>query len=242
MPLSVFGTSSAIGSNLRETLLTRLPLGDVLFTEDVLREVSAWSQVDCSKKCAETEGCVMCTFHSSPQGPPGHCRLHSQRKTAADGKKIASGASSFALPASPSPKCTTTPATCDEGYFANCGMCLLSLEDELTNTAAQNYCGQLDGAQLVMPKTLADLMCVKSFMILKGQYHSWVGANDTSSAGSFHWADGTPLPDSSSLWESRPSGSTSLAQCGFLDQNSQSKLMSINCDSTYRFVCQRACL
>ncbi|KAL8568574.1 hypothetical protein ACOMHN_058510 [Nucella lapillus] len=72
----------------RDTSFTRFPLNDVLFTKDVLMEVSARSRIECSKKCMETEGCVMCTFHSSPQGPPGYCRLHSQLKTASICEKL----------------------------------------------------------------------------------------------------------------------------------------------------------
>ncbi|KAL8625962.1 hypothetical protein ACOMHN_012554 [Nucella lapillus] len=78
----------------RHMYFDHLPLNDVQFTEDVLMEVSARSRIECNKKCMETKGCVMCTFHSSPQGPPGHCRLHSQLQTAADGKQSMPGAKS----------------------------------------------------------------------------------------------------------------------------------------------------
>ncbi|KAL8600234.1 hypothetical protein ACOMHN_040695 [Nucella lapillus] len=87
--------ASSPGPPQRNTYFDHLPLDDVLFTEDVLMEVFAWSQVDCSQKCVETQGCVMWTFHSSPPGPPGQCRLHSQLKTASDGKWGMPGAKSM---------------------------------------------------------------------------------------------------------------------------------------------------
>ncbi|KAL8578995.1 hypothetical protein ACOMHN_001957 [Nucella lapillus] len=88
--------ASSPDPHLRETSFTRLPLNDALFTEDVLMEVSARSRIDCSKKCVETEGCMMCTFRSSYGDPPGYCRLHSQLQTAADGKQSMPGAKSTA--------------------------------------------------------------------------------------------------------------------------------------------------
>ncbi|KAL8596578.1 hypothetical protein ACOMHN_059719 [Nucella lapillus] len=90
--------ASSPGPHLNETYFDHLPLDDVLFTEDVLMEVSTRSRIECSKKCVKTEGCEMCTFHSSPQGPPGHCRLHSQLQTAADGKQSMPGARSMGPP------------------------------------------------------------------------------------------------------------------------------------------------
>ncbi|KAL8625963.1 hypothetical protein ACOMHN_012556 [Nucella lapillus] len=95
--LALTTNSSSPLLHLKETSFDRRLPNDVLFTEDVLMEVSARSRIECSKKCAETEGCVMCTCHSSPQGPPGHCRNHSQLQTAADGKQSMPGAKSVGM-------------------------------------------------------------------------------------------------------------------------------------------------
>ncbi|KAL8595385.1 hypothetical protein ACOMHN_024084 [Nucella lapillus] len=95
--LALTTNSSSYYPHLKETFFHLLPLDDVLFTEDVLMEVSAWSQIQCSKKCLDTEECEMFTFHSNPQGPPGHCRLHSQEKTADDAKQSMPGAKSVAV-------------------------------------------------------------------------------------------------------------------------------------------------
>ncbi|KAL8618386.1 hypothetical protein ACOMHN_050154 [Nucella lapillus] len=107
----------------RDTSFTRLALNDVLFTEDVLMEVSARSRIECSKKCMETEGCVMCTFHSSPQGPPGHCRLHRQRwQSASDGSQPTTGAKTLVL--------TAPRIVCDGDYELKCGRCLMDVKEK----------------------------------------------------------------------------------------------------------------
>ncbi|KAL8568559.1 hypothetical protein ACOMHN_058496 [Nucella lapillus] len=135
----------------RNTSFTRLPLNDVLFTEDVLMEVSARSRIECSQKCMETEGCVMCTFHSSPQGPPGHCRLHSQLKTASDGRQPTTGAK------------TLVRTRCDRGYVPKCDRCLKAVNKRVNYTTAIDDCISKQG-RLVMVKTVAEVDCVWSFM------------------------------------------------------------------------------
>ncbi|KAL8618421.1 hypothetical protein ACOMHN_050189 [Nucella lapillus] len=82
---------------VKETSFSRLALTDLLFTQDVLLEGRAMSRVDCSKKCVDTRGCVMTTFHPSPQGPPHHCRLYSTLHQATDPSRHVAGADSFAV-------------------------------------------------------------------------------------------------------------------------------------------------
>ncbi|KAL8618424.1 hypothetical protein ACOMHN_050192 [Nucella lapillus] len=81
---------------MKETSFSRLALTDLLFTQDVLLEGRAMSRVDCSKKCVDTWGCVMTTFHPSPQGPPHHCRLYSKLHQATHPSCHVAGADSFA--------------------------------------------------------------------------------------------------------------------------------------------------
>ncbi|KAL8578998.1 hypothetical protein ACOMHN_001960 [Nucella lapillus] len=87
--------SSVSAPQLKEKLFSLLPLNDVLFTENVILGVSAMSRIDCSKKCVETRGCVMWTFHPSTRGPPAVCRLHRLLAGSADAKRAMSGAVTF---------------------------------------------------------------------------------------------------------------------------------------------------
>ncbi|KAL8625899.1 hypothetical protein ACOMHN_012491 [Nucella lapillus] len=135
----------------RNTSFTCLPQNDVLFTEDVLMEVSARSRIECSKKCVEIEGCVICTFHSSPQGPPGHCRLHSQLQTAADGKQSMPGAKSLAL-----------RRYCDGGYVPACDRCLKAVKREVKYLTARQDCTDTQG-RLVLVKSPEDTACIRAF-------------------------------------------------------------------------------
>ncbi|KAL8598502.1 hypothetical protein ACOMHN_051290 [Nucella lapillus] len=89
-------------------------------------EVSARSRIECSKKCAETKGGVMCTFQSSLQGPPGHCRLHSQLQTASDDKQSMSGAKSMAR-----------RSPCDGGYVPACDRYLKAVKTRMNYTTAR---------------------------------------------------------------------------------------------------------
>ncbi|KAL8575742.1 hypothetical protein ACOMHN_055931 [Nucella lapillus] len=145
--------ASSPGPHLNETYFDHLPLDDVLFTEDVLMEVSARSRIECSQKCMETEGCVICTFHSSPQGPPGHCRLHSQLQTATDGKQSMPGARSMAR---------RRPR--DGGYVPACDRRLKVVKKwpGVKYTTARQNCTDMQG-HLVMAKSSAELQCIRSF-------------------------------------------------------------------------------
>ncbi|KAL8625903.1 hypothetical protein ACOMHN_012495 [Nucella lapillus] len=143
--------SSSSDPDLKETVLGRLPLNDVQFTEDVLLDVSARSRIECSKKCVETEGCVMCTFPSSPQGPPGHCRLHSQLQTAADGKQSMPGAKSLAR-----------RRTCNGSYVLLCDRCLKAGDGEVKYTTARQDCTDTQGG-LAGGNSPEELDCIRSF-------------------------------------------------------------------------------
>ncbi|KAL8568564.1 hypothetical protein ACOMHN_058501 [Nucella lapillus] len=136
----------------RDTSFTRLALHDVLFTEDVLMEVSARSRIECSQKCMETEGCVMCTFYTSPQGPPGHCRLHSQLQTAADGKQSMPGAKTLAR-----------RIVCDGDYELKCGHCLMAWVAKKDYWQAKDDCISKQG-RLMTAKTAADVDCLGTFI------------------------------------------------------------------------------
>ncbi|KAL8618418.1 hypothetical protein ACOMHN_050186 [Nucella lapillus] len=81
---------------MKEAHFSRLVLTDLLFTQDVLLEGRAISRVDCCKKCVDTRGCVMTTFHPSPQDPPHHCRLYSTLHQATHPSRHVAGAKSFA--------------------------------------------------------------------------------------------------------------------------------------------------
>ncbi|KAL8558600.1 hypothetical protein ACOMHN_046318 [Nucella lapillus] len=167
--------ASTPGPNLKGTIFDLLPLNDVLFTEDVLMEVSARSRIECSKKCAETKGCVMCTFHSSLQGPPGHCRLHSQLQTASDDKQSMSGAKSMAR-----------RSPCDGGYVPACDRYLKAVKTRMNYTTARQDCRCFQGS-LAMAKSSAEIGCLRSFASNKNLGWTWVGADDKDQAGVFKW-------------------------------------------------------
>ncbi|KAL8625979.1 hypothetical protein ACOMHN_012571 [Nucella lapillus] len=191
--LTLAASASSPHPSQRETSFDRRLPNDVLFTEDVLMEVSARSRIECSKKCAGTEGCVMCTFHSSPQGPPGHCRLHSQLQTAADGKQSMPGAKSVVR----RPNCDG-----DRGYVLACDTCLNLVNIWVNYTTATEACSELQG-RLAMVTSPEHLDCIWTYTNSTGLARAWVGADDKQKAGTFWWTDGTVLPDNSPLWTTR---------------------------------------
>ncbi|KAL8578999.1 hypothetical protein ACOMHN_001961 [Nucella lapillus] len=219
------------GPQTKSKTLTALPLNDFLFTEDVLLEVSAWSRIDCSKKCVETEGCGMCTFRSSHGDPPGYCRLHSQLHNSTDQWKIASGAKSLALYWS-----------CAEGYEMRCGRCLRVVHRNVSYTDAQQGCRDSNQGQLVMPKTFAEVYCAHMFMMENGVYKPWIGASDLKSPGAFRWNDGTPLPDNSSLWnkddDPDPEKANPGRDCVYMFAD-RSLIFDYHCSARRSYVCQK---
>ncbi|KAL8625958.1 hypothetical protein ACOMHN_012550 [Nucella lapillus] len=213
--------------DLKETPFDRLPLNNVQFTNDVLMEVSARSRIECSKKCAETEGCVMCTFHSSPQGPPGHCRLHSQLQTAAGGNQRMPGAKSVAL-----------RRHCDGGYVLACGRCLKGVKRKVVYTTAKQDCTDMQG-HLVVIKSHEELKCIFSFVKEHGFDRTRVGADDKEEAGVFKWNDKTPLPHISPLWgNGQPNDSPRGNVCVHL-KPSATGLFDRDCDTPYQYMCEK---
>ncbi|KAL8568563.1 hypothetical protein ACOMHN_058500 [Nucella lapillus] len=214
----------------RDTSFTRLALNDVLFTEDVLMEVSARSRIECSQKCMETEGCEMCTFHSSPQGPPGHCRLHSQLKTASDGGQPTTEAKTLAR-----------KRHCAGGYVLQCGRCLMAVDKTVKYTTARYDCISKQG-RLVTTKTAAEVHCVWSFMKDRGFTKAWVGGDDMEKKGVFRWNDETLLPDDSPLWASynkEPDKDSPGKDCVNLRQ-AESALFDSACkDYQEGYICQK---
>ncbi|KAL8568573.1 hypothetical protein ACOMHN_058509 [Nucella lapillus] len=211
----------------RDTSFTRLPLNDVLFTEDVLMEVSARSRIECSQKCMETEGCVMCTFHSSPQGPPGHCRLHSQLKTASDGGQPTTGAKTLAR-----------IIICDGAYELKCGRCLKAVEKNVNYTTARGDCISMQG-RLVTTKTDVKVQCVWTYKKKKDFDKTWVGA-DNMGKGMFRWNDGTLLPDDSSLWNKKNGDPEKNhdANCVYL-LSRDSFMYDEDCKNKYNYICEK---
>ncbi|KAL8618427.1 hypothetical protein ACOMHN_050195 [Nucella lapillus] len=106
-----------------------------------------------------------------------------------------------------SPQCDAT--SCTGGYTLQCGRCLLAGSYKLYSNAKQQ-CSDNDGGWLVMPKTLADLQCVRNFL---GHTSFRVGADDTKATGQFMWNDGTPLPVNSDLWGEGEPSSLYRSQC-----------------------------
>ncbi|KAL8602131.1 hypothetical protein ACOMHN_007400 [Nucella lapillus] len=206
--------SSSIDAHLKETTFERLALCDVVFTEDVLLEMSARSRIDCCKKCVESKGCVMWTFHSGLQSPPSLCRVHSRLQNVSDPRMNVSGAESFCL----------------SGVF-DAGL--------LTMWAAQNQCGQLGSGHLVMPKTLLDLVCVTDFMPMAGAFVTWVGADDLTDRGQFLWNDGSPVSSPSDLWKEGQTPAVSDGpQCVMMQLGE--KLKAVSCNGTLMsFLCQK---
>ncbi|KAL8567268.1 hypothetical protein ACOMHN_023311 [Nucella lapillus] len=186
-------SASSPGPHMKETSFDHLPLNGVLFTEDVCMEVSARSRIECSQKCAETQGCAMWTFHARPQRTPGHCRLHSRLHTAADVKKSEPGAK------------TRRRRSCAGGYVPACGRCLKAGQRKATYTSARQACTDEQG-HLAKATSSALLGCLLSFVKNSGLDWTWLGADDMEEAGVFRWKYGTPLPESSPLWKSGEPG------------------------------------
>ncbi|KAL8625905.1 hypothetical protein ACOMHN_012497 [Nucella lapillus] len=218
--------SSSPDVDLKETHFDYFPLNHVQFTEDVLMEVSARSQIECSKKCVETEGCVMCTFHSSPQGPPGHCRLHSQLQTAADGKQSMPGARSLVL------------RRCDGGYVRACDYCQTAVVRWANYTAAVQDCADTQG-RLITAKSFAELDCVRFPLKKSGIGMTWLGADDMQEPGVFRWQDGTLLPNDSPLWNTgEPRKSVPGGNCVFF-YTIRPRLLAFQCQVGLMFTCQK---
>ena len=50
---------------------------DVIFTDDLVFESSAWSDMDCARQCSRRDGCVASTYtKGSGATTPGTCRGH----------------------------------------------------------------------------------------------------------------------------------------------------------------------
>ena len=50
---------------------------DVIFTDDLVFESSAWSDMDCARQCSRRDGCVASTYSKgSGVTSPGTCRGH----------------------------------------------------------------------------------------------------------------------------------------------------------------------
>ena len=70
---------------------------------------------------------------------------------------------------------------------------------------------------------------------------AWVGAVRDSEGGNFTWADGTPLPSTSSLWyPGEPNGFDGLEDCVMVVVTLQPSftLNDARCSDPYPFVCQ----
>ncbi|KAL8570164.1 hypothetical protein ACOMHN_030960 [Nucella lapillus] len=82
-------------------IFQKLPVSDVLFTEDVLWETPARSPVDCGRLCARDAHCRVFTFQpgagAGARSPPGRCRSHDKTRAAAKQGTSARGALSYSF-------------------------------------------------------------------------------------------------------------------------------------------------
>ncbi|XP_076454539.1 uncharacterized protein LOC143289453 isoform X2 [Babylonia areolata] len=141
--------ATASDIHMRRASFTYHPSNDNAVIEGFsLFEVPARSRIECSKKCVETEGCVMCTYYPSPQRLSGRCQLYyEQHNLTTSNWRMAEGAKTYAR-------------VCPEGYFVGCDHCLLAVDDPANYTEARNSSYSVAGGLLPMPTTYAVNTCI----------------------------------------------------------------------------------
>jgi len=64
---------------------------DVIFTDDLVFESLAWSDLDCTRQCSSRNGCLASTFISGPTATsPGTCRGHPSVVLTSSGAQVTS--------------------------------------------------------------------------------------------------------------------------------------------------------
>ncbi|KAL8617264.1 hypothetical protein ACOMHN_067701 [Nucella lapillus] len=242
-------------SRFKATYLRHLPFKDVIFTSDVLLEVTARSKVECGLRCVETGGCRMVTFQGGGgvEGVSGRCRIHGKTLAGSEERLPVPGARSYYLPDIPmgqccnstaqcetSAKCTDQyvcgPRSCPDAFTERCGRCFRGIKANLNFNNAMALCKEKYRGWLVMTKTLTDMACVQTFLQQKniGLAVVWIGANSVNEQ--YLWTDGSQVPEDSDMWYDKDQ--REYGKCLILGRT-KSGLIEHECESTFDVLCEK---